>query len=164
MHLSCVGYILRSLNPTFYTVLLSGGLLWIDNTASVFLTMSEGLWSFILLALCAPPPQKPCSQCSTGFLLRFSLSRRLSLLRLDSMPCLVGALYLHFTILEDDPVAPMNINYHPAEYCISWGFHYLIPSRDDWNPNTSSPRKSWIYIPTTLNSIIWLEAMSTLGN
>ena len=30
----------------------------------------------------------------------------------------------------------MNINYLPAEYCLDRGFHFLIPSRNDWDPNT----------------------------
>ena len=42
----------------------------------------------------------------------------------------------HSTILEFDPVAPVNIDYLPAEYCLDRGFHFLIPSRDDWGPNT----------------------------
>ena len=42
----------------------------------------------------------------------------------------------HSTILEFDPVAPVNIDYLPAEYCLDSGFQFLIPSRDDWGPNT----------------------------
>ena len=34
-----------------------------------------------------------------------------------------------------DPVAPVNIDYFPAEYCLDRGFHLLIPSRDDCDPN-----------------------------
>ena len=34
---------------------------------------------------------------------------------------------------------PMNIDYLPAEYCHDRIFHSLIPSMDDWNPNTVIP-------------------------
>ena len=30
-------------------------------------------------------------------------------------------------------MAPVNIDYLPTEYCFDRGFHFLIPSRDDWN-------------------------------
>ena len=42
----------------------------------------------------------------------------------------------HSTILEVDSVATVKIHYLPAEYSLDRGFHFLIPSRDDWDPNT----------------------------
>ena len=57
----------------------------------------------------------------------------------------------HSTILVVDSVAAMKNNYLPAEYYLDRGFHYLIPNRDDWNPDTIVLRKSWIYIPTAPN-------------
>ena len=65
---------------------------------------TEGLRPFVLLALSSPPPQKPCSQSSTGFLLCFSLSRRLSLMRF-LLPRKHIVPSGHSTILEVDPVA-----------------------------------------------------------
>ena len=44
----------------------------------------------------------------------------------------------HSTILVD-PVAPVNIDYLPAEYYFDRGFHFLIPGRDDWNYDTIIP-------------------------
>ena len=64
-----------------------------NNITSDSLTRSECLQPFALLVLCVPPPQWPCLQCLTDFLLCFSLRSRLSLLRLDLMPCLIGTLY-----------------------------------------------------------------------
>ena len=89
---SRVRYILQSSNPTSYTLLLSGGLLWTVNTMSDFFKRLEGMRPFILLALCAPPLQKASLHTSTGFQLCFSQTRRLNLLRLDLIPCLVGTL------------------------------------------------------------------------
>ena len=34
-----------------------------------------------------------------------------------------------------DPVIPLNIDYLPVEYYFDNGFHYLISSRDDCDPN-----------------------------
>ena len=45
----------------------------------------------------------------------------------------------HSTILEVNPVALVIIDYLSAEYCLYRGFHFLIPCRDDWNPNTIVP-------------------------
>ena len=33
----------------------------------------------------------------------------------------------------------MNIDYLPAEYCLDRCFHFLIPRRDDWNPDAILP-------------------------
>ena len=64
----------------------------------------------------------------------------------------------HFTILKVAPVAPVNIDYLPAEY-------RLIPSGNDWDPDSLVPREVLnIYMSTPLNTIMGLEAVSTLGN
>ena len=33
-------------------------------------------------------------------------------------------------------MAPVNLDYLPAEYSFDRGFHFLIPSRDKWNPDS----------------------------
>ena len=63
----------------------------------------------------------------------------------------------HSTILEVDPVASVNIDYLTADYCFDRGFHFLILSRDDWNPDTFIPPKVLdIYIDgTKLDIEVW---------
>ena len=56
----------------------------------------------------------------------------------------------HSTILEVNPVTPVNIYYLPVEYCLDRDFSSL-PNRYDWNSNTVIPRNSWMYIPTAPN-------------
>ena len=64
------------------------------------------------------------------------------------MSCLVCALYdLDTTNLKIDPVAHLHIDYIHTEYCLYRDFHFLIPSRDDWQPST--------IVPTELLDIIY---------
>ena len=61
---------------------------------------------------------------------------KFSATRLNALSCWHIVTFGHSTILEVEPVAPVIIDYLPAEYCVDRGFHFLIPTRDDWDPNT----------------------------
>ena len=143
-------------------MLLSGlRQLWTNYATSDFLRRPEGMRPFILLTLCAQPPQNSCSQFSTGFLLCFLLSRRLSLLRLDLMPCVLSP---HSTILEVDPVVPVINDYLPAENCFVRFSTFCFQIGMTGIPIRISPPGSPEYISTALNLKMGLEAVYTLGN
>ena len=121
-------------------------------------TELEGPQLFELLVLHAPPSQKPFPQC---FLLSSSLSRfsmtRLSAVSLALVP------YGHFSILEIDPVAPLDI-------IISLWNTVLTGVGPSWSRGVIEPmirlfsRDFWMYIATDPNSITGWAAESTLGD
>ena len=52
------------------------------------------------------------------------------------MSCLVFVSSGYSTILKVDPLALVDVDYLLAEYCSDRCFHFLMPSRDDWNSDT----------------------------
>ena len=67
--------------------------------------------------------------------------------RLNARSCIRILPSGYFYTLEVDPMAPLNIDYIPVVYYFDGGFYFLIPCRDDCNPDIIvSPALLDIYI------------------
>ena len=83
--------------------------------------------------------QGPCTQCSTFLILSFLLPKQMAKFATSRLKALSHWHIIpsgHSTILEIDAVASVNIDYLPTQYCLDRGFHFLIPSEDNCDPNT----------------------------
>ena len=56
---------------------------------------------------------------------KFAAKRLSALSRWRNVP------YGHSSILEIDPVAPLDFDYLSVEYCFDRGFNFLIPSKSN---------------------------------
>ena len=131
---SCAGSILQSTSSSSYTMLPSGRLLLTSCTMSDFWTESEGPQPFASLVLYAPPPQRSCSQCLPGEPNEFLAKQMAKFTGLSRSRVVPSG---HSSILEIDPVTPLDIDYLPVEYCFDRSFNFPIPSRSNWTPDTT---------------------------
>ena len=59
--------------------------------------------------------------------------------RFNVLPRLRIVPYCHSFILEIDPVAPLDIDYFPVEYCFDRGFNFLSSNRSEWTRDMTIP-------------------------
>ena len=57
---------------------------------------------------------------------------KIAAIRINALPFWHTVPSGHSTIMGVDPVAPVNMDFPPTEYCFDRGFHFLILARDDW--------------------------------